>query len=189
MHPRRAFPRFAALLAAAFAVTLATSSASAQSVSFVAILAGVNELPSNASPATGVARAVLNTTTRELSINGEFSGLLSNAVTVLIHQAPPGVNGPVQFRLGHTGTMSGSITGPLNPGPMVLTEAQQAQLLEGNWYVNVHTIEFPYQLPSSNCASGCNARAAAVGATAHVPGGDALSRTPRAGPPWRRRGP
>jgi hypothetical protein len=143
VHPRRAFPRFAALLAAAFAVTLATSSASAQSVSFVAILAGVNELPSNASPATGVARAVLNTTTRELSINGEFSGLLSNAVTVLIHQAPPGVNGPVQFRLGHTGTMSGSITGPLNPGPMVLTEAQQAQLLEGNWYVNVHTVGFP----------------------------------------------
>ena len=136
MHMRRAL----CSLAGVVAVALTAPGAHAQTIEFVAFLAGANEVPPNASPGTGLSRAILNTSTGEFTINTTFSGLLTNAIAAHIHPAPPGVNGPVLFPFDGVPNATG---GTIPSHTFVLTEGQQNGLISGNWYVNVHSVDFP----------------------------------------------
>lgn len=102
-------------------------------------LSGLEEVPPNASPATGFVDLTVDFTSGAWTLNGSYSGMLANVVASHIHgSAPAGVNAPVLFNLNNTSGTSGSLT-----GAGVFTPAQIADLLAGLFYVNVHTQVFP----------------------------------------------
>jgi len=136
MHMHRAL----CSAAGAAAVVLAASSANAQTISFVAILAGANEVPPHETTGTGLSQAILNTANGQLTVNTTFSGLLTNAIAAHIHPGAPGVNGPVLFPFDG---VPNATSGTIPTQTFVLTEAQQAELIAGNMYVNVHSVTFP----------------------------------------------
>ncbi len=122
---------------AALALVLGAGVASAQT--FTATLDGLQEVPPNASPATGSATLVLDVAMM-LNVSCTFSGLLAPVVASHIHApAPPGVNAGVRFSLIPPAPPVSPIN--LTVGP--LTAAQAADLINGLSYINIHTSQFP----------------------------------------------
>lgn len=125
-------------------------SAKAAVVTLQAELAGTNEVPPNASPATGVAVMVIDTDTRAFTLDLTFSGLQSPTTMAHIHNAPPGVNGPVIFGLDNPATwalvplgFTGFSTAGAQQSPTLFPAEHLAALLAGNTYVNIHTQDLP----------------------------------------------
>jgi hypothetical protein len=81
---------------------------------------------------TGWVRATLTGMT--LVVEGEFWNLSSPATVAHIHLAPRGQHGPVVLPLQVPNATSGTIS-----GTFTLTDAQLAELLAINLYVNVHS--------------------------------------------------
>ncbi len=71
------------------ALMLPASAAHAVPMTFVANLSGANEIPSNNSPATGLATVVLDTTAHTIQIGATFSGLTTNTMMAHIHCCLP----------------------------------------------------------------------------------------------------
>ena len=111
-----------------------------QLIGFQATLTGDNEVPPNASMATGFGSGWLNPTTHELVWHETFTGLTLPAAAAHFHApAPPGTNAPVTVPFaGFPNTTSGSydIT-------VILSELQQMQLLAGLFYANIHNAQYP----------------------------------------------
>jgi hypothetical protein len=126
-------------LAAAFAVVLAVAACAhhhhggthhAQQM-----LSGANEVPPNASTATGVG-------TLQITADGSVSGTVTvsgmAATAAHIHLAPAGQNGPVIVPLVKTGDNAFAPAAGAK-----LTDTQYASYLAGNLYVNVHSAAIP----------------------------------------------
>ena len=153
------------LLATATALMLSVTGAYAIPTTFVGSLAGANEVPSVASPGTGLATVVLDPTAQTIQVNVTFSGLTSNDVAAHIHCcAPLGTNAGVAttvpafpgFPLGVTsGTYSSAVfdlTQPTIYNPAFVTmqggiPAAEAALIagiqNGMTYFNIHTVNNP----------------------------------------------
>lgn len=123
--------------------------ASAEALTFHATLEGSQEVPSNASPATGFAKIFLNEAEDELTFFVTFSGLLAPQTAAHIHAlAPRGVNAPVRIEpptlpLGELDGVVIDIPDPL-PGVPLLSRADFVQgMKDGLTYFNVHTQLFP----------------------------------------------
>lgn len=99
-----------------------------------ATLNGQQEVPANASTATGTMTGTFDRTTRVLTYTVTYQGITPSAGH--IHQAAPGANGPVIV------PFTGVATSPIT-GTATLSEANAAQLLAGETYVNLHTTAFP----------------------------------------------
>ncbi len=97
---------------------------------FIATLDGASESTPNPSKATGLATLTFNKTTKILSGTITFSGLTPTAGH--IHKASKGVAGPVVFPFS-------SLASPINYTSAALTDAQEADLYAGLYYVNLHT--------------------------------------------------
>lgn len=100
---------------------------------FHANLSGINEVPSKAVQSSGYAVLALSGDQSTLA----YRVLLKNASGVSaahIHKAPVGQNGGVVLPLAIGSGGSASIS-----GTVPITPAQVADLLAGNYYVNVHT--------------------------------------------------
>lgn len=107
-------------------------------------LTGTEEVPPVTTSATGEARAELDGDTLEVS--GSFSGLESDLTPVSgssahVHNAPRGQAGPIFFNLEVTpnadnrgGTFRGSAT---------LNDDEKDLFRDGNFYVNIHTVNNP----------------------------------------------
>ncbi|MFN0151844.1 MAG: CHRD domain-containing protein [bacterium] len=109
--------------------------AAAAVINLTATLEGTQEVPPNASPATGTAVMVLDTDANTLDYNVTFSGLTAPQTNAHFHgPAAPGVNAPVRFGIG---------VGSPNIGVWNLTDADETMILDGLVYVNVHTTAFP----------------------------------------------
>jgi hypothetical protein len=104
-------------------------------------LSAAQEVPPVSSPGGGVVIVKYNMATRILEHYGNYRGLTANITAQHIHTAPPGVAGPVTVPLDSTGGTAGTLT--LRTGSQVLTLAQEADLLAGNMYTDVHTSTFP----------------------------------------------
>jgi hypothetical protein len=112
------------------AVFLVWGSAQAQQIRFKADLAPG---PGIASSGKGMATASLDTTSKTLTWNVDYSGLSGPATAAHIHgPADPGANAGIVV------PFSGNLTSPIK-GSATLTDAQIAQLEAGKWYVNIHT--------------------------------------------------
>ncbi len=104
---------------------------------FSARLSGAAVVPPSDSPASGELVAVLNRNTGLLQWKMNFSGL-SAAVTGA-HFHSPGMAGELAPRVMPLGR---TLTSPAE-GRAMLTPRQRADLLAGQWYVNVRTARHP----------------------------------------------
>ena len=105
------------------------------SLVFSAELNGSQEAPPNGSPATGIGLAIVNA--RDLSFTASVvtTGLVETVAH--IHQAPPGVAGPIVFPLTkEPGRVVWNVQGTLTP-------AQLASMRAGGFYFNAHSPTYP----------------------------------------------
>ncbi len=102
---------------------------------------GLQEVPPNASPATGTIVGTYDNVTKVLSFTINFSGMLGNTTAGHFHgPAGIGVNAPVL--IGYAGFPTGVQAG-VYANSYVLTPIQETHLLAGNVYSNLHTNQFP----------------------------------------------
>ena len=101
-------------------------------------LTGAQEVPPSDSAGTGTATFTLDETTHHLTWSIATEGLTGDAVAAHIHgPADPGANGGVVINLAPDGAAN-----PLTGGA-TLTAEQAAALMDGKYYVNIHTAENP----------------------------------------------
>jgi hypothetical protein len=116
----------------------------AQAQSYVAELAGNQEVPPNSSPGYGDADFTLSGTTLSVNLGtGSYTDLLGNSSAVTINDASPngyGYNGPVIFALSLNSP--GSTSGTFN-GSGTLTTQQILDLNAGDLYVNLRSNVYP----------------------------------------------
>ena len=119
------------------AVILFAGTASAATVKFHATLTAGAEVPPSKSTGSGEADMTLDTTTHELTWDVTFKGFYSEVVAAHIHgPAQPGANAGVVIAFPK------SPTSPIK-GTAKLTDEEQAQLLAGAYYVNIHSKNNP----------------------------------------------
>ena len=118
-------------------VACGVAPALAETVKFHADLAPGQEVPPVQDSGSGTADATLDTTSHALTYNLAFSGFTAPVTMAHFHgPAAEGANAGVAVPLG---------TDPASPlhGTVTLTADQQAQLLGGLWYANLHTTTHP----------------------------------------------
>ncbi len=103
-----------------------------------ASMSGAQEVPANASTATGTGLFSLDPATKKLSARMTLTGMMASAAH--IHAGAVGVNGGVLFPLTETATGSGVW---VSAADATLTDAQVALLNEGGLYFNAHSAAFP----------------------------------------------
>jgi len=114
----------------------ATSSSSFRvDLLFTAAMTGAKESSPNSSTATGSANLVYNKETKIFTVVVTYTGLTPN--NGHIHKGAVGVAGAVVF------PFSGVATSPINYTSAALTTDQEADLIGGLYYVNLHTTAFP----------------------------------------------
>lgn len=107
---------------------------------FEAALTGANEVPPVTTGASGLGTLSYNFDTKELQYAIQVADITS-ITAAHIHSGTVGVNGPVLFGL-YGGTGSFDPTHPIS-GTVTLNAEQQAQLMNGALYINVHTTANP----------------------------------------------
>ncbi|MBK8984062.1 MAG: CHRD domain-containing protein [Ignavibacteria bacterium] len=104
-------------------------------------LSGLEEVPPNASPATGTLVGTYDDNTNTIVFTVTWQDFIGTTTAAHFHgPALPGVNAGVQ--IGFTGFPVGVTSGSYG-NIFVLTAAQETQLLGGLWYVNIHSSQFP----------------------------------------------
>jgi hypothetical protein len=102
---------------------------------FTATLNGAQETPPNASTAEGIGVLIFHPGDRTFTASVITSGMTETVAH--IHEAPPGVPGPIIFPLTkEQGRVVWNVRG-------TLTEAQETTLRAGNYYFNVHSPTYP----------------------------------------------
>lgn len=103
---------------------------------FKAYLNSANEVPPNASTATGFGRVVLNDTETSIKASIYWNNLSGNATSGHIHgPAAVGTNASPIFNLNPPAQASGSVV----DFTTAVTPTQVAELKAGLWYFNIHT--------------------------------------------------
>lgn len=116
-------------------LALAAAPAAAVVLNYEAQLDGLQEVGPNASPATGAAVITIDTDANTLTYSLSFSGLTGSQSAAHIHGfAPVGVNAGVLHSIG--------VGSPIN-GVWNYIEGDEANILAGLTYINVHTSTFP----------------------------------------------
>jgi hypothetical protein len=104
-------------------------------VTFTSTLNGSNEETATGSTATGTASATYNMNTKILDVTVNYTGL--TPVAGHIHKGALKVSGPVIF------PFTAPLTSPIYFTSPALDATQEADLLAGLYYVNLHTATFP----------------------------------------------
>jgi hypothetical protein len=103
----------------------------------------LQEVPPNASPATGTIAGTYDDGTKTISITINFSGLVANTTAAHFHApAPIGVNAPVIISYIPGGFPLGVTSGTF-VNSYILTAGQEANLFANLMYSNIHTSQFP----------------------------------------------
>jgi hypothetical protein len=117
---------------------LLPGSAKAAPMPFTVQLSGASEVPPNDTTGKGLATLTFDSATKTLTWNVTFSGLTGPATMAHFHgPAAVGANAPVVIVLGGAG-----LTSPFS-GQAKLTDPQEADMLAGKWYINIHTAAHP----------------------------------------------
>lgn len=146
--------RSLAAVAAGCAFAALAPVASAQTVQFNFPLSGLQEVPANASPATGEASLLLNIATGAFTLDYSYSGLTGTVTMAHFHQAPAGTNGGVVYWLASMGAPNNLATTLMDPSMPIGLSADSGSgsgifspdlighAIAGNLYMNVHTTTF-----------------------------------------------
>ncbi len=108
----------------------------AETVTFNGTMTGATEVPAKTTDGKGAATASLDTATKMLTYQVDYSGLSGAATAGHFHgPAEAGANAPVVL----------PFAAPASPikGTATLTDAQMADLMAGKWYANIHTAANP----------------------------------------------
>jgi hypothetical protein len=133
----------AALLVAVAPAVLTTDVAAAATNGqvFTATLVGTQEVPPNASPATGLATVTLSSDQTTITVDVSFAGLTAPATASHIHgPAAPGSSAPVLFPFANVPVAT---SGVIPEQSFPITPAEVTDLQNGQYYVNVHSSTFP----------------------------------------------
>lgn len=125
------------LLAVVVAAACASLQPEERLAAFSTQLTGMNELPPVQTFAGGRMDAVLDRNTNLLRWKLSYSGLSGPATAGHFH-GPGGID----TNAGVTLALGGPLRSPME-GRATLTAAQAAELLAGQWYVNLHTAAHP----------------------------------------------
>lgn len=99
---------------------------------------GLQEVPPKVTPGFGTGKIELDTDTNLLKWNIVYQDLLGPTVAAHFHApAPFGVNAPPVIDFGDFGSLLSPIV-----GETTITAAQTQQILDGLWYVNIHSSVF-----------------------------------------------
>lgn len=104
-------------------------------VKFGASLKGSEEVPAVTTTATGTFDATYNKDTKILTYTVNYTGITPTAWH--IHKGAVGVTGPVIFPFGNT------FSSPFNATTAALTAEQETDLMNGMYYVNIHSSKSP----------------------------------------------
>ncbi len=117
------------------ATATATATATPSCLTYQVGIDGGQEVPSNGSAATGSAAITVDTAANTLSYNITFSGLSAAETSAHIHGfAPPGANAGVLHALP---------LGSPKIGVYNYNQADEANILAGLTYINIHSANFP----------------------------------------------
>jgi len=120
------------LIAGIALLTGFAGAAQAEKITLKADLKGSNEVPPNASPASGKAEATLDTETKVLSWKVTYADLTGPAMGAHFHgPSEAGKNAGIALPFK-------TVQSPIE-GTATLTDNQMADLLAGKWYANIHT--------------------------------------------------
>jgi hypothetical protein len=125
------------ILAASIGALLVASSAGAATINLLASMDGAqaNAGVGTGSPGIGSGVITLDTVTNALTWNISWSGLLGTPSLMHFHgPALTNQNAGVQVGVG--------VLGPPVIGNAVISDLQEADLLAGLWYLNLHTTAF-----------------------------------------------
>ncbi|HRP62169.1 MAG TPA: CHRD domain-containing protein [Phycisphaerales bacterium] len=121
--------------AAAMTALACSAAAHADVYTLVAELRGGQEVPPVSTTARGSGRFIVDTDAKTVTYYINFRGLSSTETAAHIHGvADPGVNAGIKHNLG---------TGNPKAGVWNYNPADEADILAGRMYVNVHTTNFP----------------------------------------------
>ncbi len=107
-------------------------------------LSGAQEVPANSSEATGTFKGQYNMDTNRLSYIITFDGITPTAMH--FHKGAAGMAGPVVIPINpgsNPYSSSNPFESPLSGTTPALTAEQEADLLAGNWFLNIHSADFP----------------------------------------------
>jgi len=131
------------LATAAFLAAIAVAlPARATLITFTANLTGAQQVPANASTATGFGTVVLDDVADTITVDLSWSGLIGGPATAAHIHGPgaPGVNAAVIFPFsGVPAATSGAIPEQV----FSITPAQISDLEAGLYYMNIHDGTFP----------------------------------------------
>ena len=130
----------AASLGLAVAALATAPSANAALILFTANLTGLQEVPANASPASGNGTALLDNVANTITVNESWSGLVGPATASHIHTGAVGVNGAVTFAFA---SVPAATSGSIPQQVFAMTAAQITALTTGGMYMNIHDAVFP----------------------------------------------
>ncbi len=97
-------------------------------------LSNAQEVPTNASTATGTVTAIVDRITGQAYVTGTYTGLSGTISGSHIHRGQTGVNGPVIMALTNSGGTSGTVS-----GSQLLSQALVDSFVNGNTYANIHS--------------------------------------------------
>jgi hypothetical protein len=107
-------------------------------------LTGAQEVPPVTTQATGTFKGSYNKSTNRISYTITFQGI--TPVGMHFHNGAVGVDGPIIVPIDPgSDPYSGNnpFASPLVGTTDPITEAQEADLLAGNWYINIHSDQYP----------------------------------------------
>jgi hypothetical protein len=105
-------------------------------------LAGNKEVPISESPGTGIFNGTYNADTKILTYTVSWTLATSSTVSAMHFHGPASTDQsapPVVHISGFPTTPTGSYSGATT----TLTSTQEAELLGGQWYINIHSNNFP----------------------------------------------
>lgn len=111
-----------------------TVNTSPGTTTFKAVLNGSNEVPPNASMATGSSTLTFDNTTKIFTLTTTFTGM--TLTDAHVHKGAVGVSGPAVFPLT-------DLTSPITYTSAPLDASQEADLKKNMYYINLHTAAYP----------------------------------------------
>ena len=105
-------------------------------VNFAATINGANEVPTNASTATGAMTGSFDKVSKILTLSFTYTGI--TATNMHIHKGAAGVSGGVLF-----GLSSAPFSSPVAYTSPALSPGQEDSLMTNLYYINIHSATFP----------------------------------------------